>query len=161
MQFIPNLSSLIDDLYYDFTDSGQHALILSLGDINPGTYTYSLNLASGTIDEAYVVDYLGDHYGATSSNLTSGNTTHTIQFTLDSAAVGVGLVALTTDRTLQVNYQVNGTVPPLTPSAVVAAPSASSSSISGATSVGALGYRSVGITVVLGVVSLSVLLGVW
>ncbi|MCJ1245915.1 hypothetical protein MMC30_003119 [Trapelia coarctata] len=149
-----------DDLYYNFTDSGQHAMILSLGDLQPGTYTYSLTLTSGTVAEAYVVDYLGDEYGAAATDLTPGNTTHFISFTLDSAAVGVGLVALTTDRTLQMQYQVNGTVPP--PSASTAAATASAtSSVSAAAAIIAVGWKGVTIVVAGGVLGLTAVLGIW
>jgi len=82
-----------------------------------------------------------------------------MSFTLDAAAVGVGLVTLTSDTKLQVQYQVNGTVPPPSNSTVTAA-SATTSVFAGAMNSG-VWCKDVGVLVVGGVLGLSALAGNW
>lgn len=64
-----------------------------------------------------------------------------MRFTLDAAAVGVGLVALTKDRGLRLDWTVDGTVPPpsastSTDTVAGAGAGAVSSAVSGAGRVG-------------------------
>jgi hypothetical protein len=68
------------------------------------SYTYNLNLVKGTIVSAFVVDYLGDTFYNSTSAISASSNPQSITFTLPSAAAGVGLIALTDDTNITLNY---------------------------------------------------------
>ncbi|KAF8140695.1 hypothetical protein K438DRAFT_1785462 [Mycena galopus ATCC 62051] len=82
-----------DDLFTGFDDS-DNALIMSLGDLSAGKYTYTLELSTGRISSAFVADYVGNQYYASTVPFNAGGGKFDISFTLDQGAYGVGLVAV-------------------------------------------------------------------
>jgi len=67
---------------------------MSLGTLEPGQYTYSLQLKSGSISTSFIADYLGTQFYASTSSITSGSKTVDISFQLSQRAYGVGLVVI-------------------------------------------------------------------
>jgi len=117
-----------DDLWDNFDESNQNALVMSLGDLEAGSYTYDLNLVNGTIVSAFVVDYLGDTFYNSTSDISASSNPQSITFTLPSAAAGVGLIALTDDTNITLNYVAQNV--PAAQSSSTAATSTSSGAVS-------------------------------
>jgi hypothetical protein len=73
------------------------------------SYTYTLNLTTGTIVEAFVSDYLGDQYNTTvNSDITPGSKSHVIHFTLPEAEIAISIIAYTMDTNIEVSYKAVG-----------------------------------------------------
>ncbi|KAF7347981.1 hypothetical protein MSAN_01750200 [Mycena sanguinolenta] len=82
-----------DDLFTGFDDS-DNALIMSLGDLSPGKYTYTVELSTGRISSAFVTDYVGIQYYNSTAPFNAGGGKFDISFTLDQDTYAVGLVAV-------------------------------------------------------------------
>jgi hypothetical protein len=59
---------------------------------------------NGTIVSAFIVDYLGSTFYNSTGDISASSNPHSITFTLPSAAAGVGLIALTDDTNIALNY---------------------------------------------------------
>ncbi|KAJ7805719.1 hypothetical protein B0H14DRAFT_2320794, partial [Mycena olivaceomarginata] len=82
-----------DDLFTGLDDS-DNALIMSLGDLSAGKYTYTIELSTGRISSAFVADYVGNQYYTSTVAFNAGGGKFDISFTLDQDTHGVGLVAV-------------------------------------------------------------------
>lgn len=76
------------------------------------SYTYNLNLTSGRIASAFVVDYLGDTFYNSTTAIASSASPQSITFNILSARVGVGLVALTDDNNITLSYTAQNATSP-------------------------------------------------
>ncbi|KAI9668997.1 MAG: hypothetical protein M1817_005154 [Caeruleum heppii] len=145
-----------DDLFTNFTD-GSNAMILSLGDLDAGSYSYNLSLKTGSFSEATVVDYLGEELANVEAAIVTAPSDTVLNFTLEKPGIGIGLVVLTESDQITMGVAAsNRTEISSAGSSASASGSGGSSSDAGRLRCGDGGW---GIYLLVGVAGVSVLLG--
>ncbi|KAL2865943.1 uncharacterized protein BJX67DRAFT_382328 [Aspergillus lucknowensis] len=97
-----------DDLFYNLEADGSDGLLLYVGDLDPGVYTYQLNLAEGNITSMQVIDYHGNEYLSLPEGLRPGSGPQSITFNLTDPAYAITLRAMTDGQALSMGYNVTG-----------------------------------------------------
>ncbi|KAJ6493777.1 hypothetical protein DFH09DRAFT_1451142 [Mycena vulgaris] len=88
--------------------TNQSFVIVSLGDIPAGSYSVNVNLTSGTVTSAYLVDNEGEDLVNVTTLPTPGRPMQ-ISFDLEYDDIGVGLALFTNDTRTNVSYIAVGT----------------------------------------------------
>ncbi|KAI9662743.1 MAG: hypothetical protein M1829_006138 [Trizodia sp. TS-e1964] len=89
-----------DDFFMNFTDSGQNALLLYLGDVNTGVYNYTLDIGSGTFTKVLAIDYQGNTLASVPNGIRADSKPQTVSFQLTEPVYGVALWVYTSDATV-------------------------------------------------------------
>ncbi|KAJ7055535.1 hypothetical protein C8F01DRAFT_453355 [Mycena amicta] len=105
-----------------FDSANQSFVMVSLGDIPAGSYSLNVNLTSGAVAAAYLVDNEGEEL-VNVTTLPRAGSPMQLSFDLDYAGVGVGLALFTNNTATNVSYTVAAT-----PSESATSASASSTS---------------------------------
>ncbi|KEZ39600.1 hypothetical protein SAPIO_CDS9515 [Scedosporium apiospermum] len=79
-----------DDFFHNFTDDGKNALMLYLGDVDAGTYNYTLNVGAGTFSEVRVIDAQGETIAELERGLSADSQAHTVTFQISEEAFELG-----------------------------------------------------------------------
>ncbi|OJD19557.1 hypothetical protein AJ78_00529 [Emergomyces pasteurianus Ep9510] len=95
------------DLWMDFEEPGENYLLLFIGDLPAGVYTYDLNLSSGSFSDVSIIDKVGDQYAAI-PGFNAQNGRQTITFTLTYGASGLALMGVTRDTNISMAYNATG-----------------------------------------------------
>ncbi|KAK4246887.1 hypothetical protein C7999DRAFT_32662 [Corynascus novoguineensis] len=102
-----------DNFFTDMTASGENALMMSIGDVNSGSYTFNLSIAAGTITAVHAVDSDGNTLDA---SMNGGTSTTTLQASFDpyvvtvrvsEPAFDVALWALTRESQVELAYNLS------------------------------------------------------
>ncbi|OAX83415.1 hypothetical protein ACJ72_02214 [Emergomyces africanus] len=96
-----------EDLWTDFEEPGENYLLLYIGDLPAGEYTYDLNLSSGSFSEVSIIDKLGEQYAAI-PGFNAQNGRQTISFSLTDGASGLALMGITRDTNISMAYNATG-----------------------------------------------------
>ncbi|KAG5300160.1 hypothetical protein I7I50_06224 [Histoplasma capsulatum G186AR] len=95
------------DLWMDFEQPGENYLLLYIGDLPPGVYTYDLNLNAGSFSDVSIIDKLGEQYAAI-PGFNAKNGRQTISFNLQYGAPGLALMGVTRDTNISMAYNATG-----------------------------------------------------
>ncbi|EDN10003.1 hypothetical protein I7I51_07180 [Histoplasma capsulatum] len=95
------------DLWMDFEQPGENYLLLYIGDLPPGVYTYDLNLNAGSFSDVSIIDKLGEQYAAI-PGFNAKNGRQTISFNLQYGAPGLALMGITRDTNISMAYNATG-----------------------------------------------------
>ncbi|KAK3291892.1 uncharacterized protein B0H64DRAFT_435636 [Chaetomium fimeti] len=101
-----------DDFFSDMTPAGENALMMFLGDVNPGSYTFHLTLRTGTLTSLHAISGDGTEI---ETSVTGGSTEgtslqaspanpYTITLRVTELAYDVSLWALTMEERVEVGY---------------------------------------------------------
>ncbi|KAF7317736.1 Proline-rich protein 8 [Mycena kentingensis (nom. inval.)] len=103
-------SDLWPPLQYDNNDAvaNQSFVMVSLGDISAGSYSLNVDLTSGDVTSAYLVDNEGEELVNVSTLPTAGSPLR-VSFTLETDNVGVGLALFTNNNATNVTFSATGT----------------------------------------------------
>ncbi|KAF7343275.1 hypothetical protein MVEN_01759600 [Mycena venus] len=93
---------------FAFDTTNQSFITVSLGDIPAGSYSLRINLTSGSVTSAYLVDNEGEELVNITTLPTPGKPMQ-LSFSLDYSAVGVGLALFTTDAKTNITYTADET----------------------------------------------------
>ncbi|KAL2194690.1 hypothetical protein P885DRAFT_80000 [Corynascus similis CBS 632.67] len=102
-----------DDIFTNMTASGENALMIFIGDVDSGSYTFNLSIAVGTITAVHAVDGDGNTLDA---SVSGGTGTATLQASSDpyvvtvrvsEPAFDVALWALTRESQVELAYNLS------------------------------------------------------
>ncbi|OAT05802.1 hypothetical protein BDBG_02131 [Blastomyces gilchristii SLH14081] len=96
-----------EDLWKDFAEPGENYLLLYIGDLPAGVYTYDLNLSTGSFSDISIVDKLGEQHAAI-PGFNAQNGRQTISFNLTYGAPGLALMGVTRDTNISMAYNATG-----------------------------------------------------
>ncbi|PGH15025.1 hypothetical protein AJ79_02707 [Helicocarpus griseus UAMH5409] len=96
-----------DDLWMDFNQPGENYLLLHIGSLPAGVYTYDLNLSSGSFSNVSIIDSMGEEYAAI-PGFNAANGQQTITFNLTDEAPSLALMAITKDTDISMTYNATG-----------------------------------------------------
>ncbi|PGH09181.1 hypothetical protein GX51_00935 [Blastomyces parvus] len=96
-----------EDLWMDFAEPGENYLLLYIGDLPAGVYTYDLNLSTGSFSDVSIVDKYGEQH-ATIPGFNAQNGRQTISFNLTYGAPGLALMGVTRDTNISMAYNATG-----------------------------------------------------
>ncbi|KAH8705657.1 hypothetical protein BGW36DRAFT_422202 [Talaromyces proteolyticus] len=103
-------ASITQDDFNFFTNvngSATNALMMIVGDIDAGIYTYNLNIHSGNFPTAMAVDSEGFILYEVPGGLTAKTTDQIVTFQVDDFEISVSLWAFTSDTEVSVSYNIS------------------------------------------------------
>ncbi|PKS05409.1 hypothetical protein jhhlp_008785 [Lomentospora prolificans] len=98
-----------EDFFPSFTDDGKNALMMYLGDVEAGTYTYTLSVGSGSFSEVRAIDARGNTLAEFENGLQTSTESRTFSFQLSEEVYGVSLWAFTSDKNVSLAYNITTT----------------------------------------------------